>query len=327
MSSLAVSAVPYAVQPYAARRASGVGAGMRLSAATFGSPSVRRANGGAEASVVPAALRTRAWYRRRAQTPVFEVDRRGAETAERLPRIWVTEPAYDAKAGACVGREYVGVYPCGPDEGGWRAFEAAERYCGEAAACDQAQEALRVECFRAAEILYLHAAQRGNAEACMKLAELYLDDACRGRYWKGSLEGRARHHAGFPPVERGIAWLFRAAERGHAQACCRLGDMLAEGRNCAQDPARAYGLFRRAYDAAAFEGESAQAGAAALRLATCHERGRGCAFSFEVAQSWYRIGVEHFQEAFDEGAWGVKRDLDRARKGARRMAQEISGLY
>ncbi|MDO4290937.1 MAG: hypothetical protein Q4C41_06890 [Eggerthellaceae bacterium] len=327
MTSLAVSVAPYAVRPCDSRRMGGVSAGMRLSAAIFGSPSARRANGGAEASVVPAALRTRVWYRRRAQTPVFEVDRRGAEASERLPRVWVTEPAYDARTGAYVGREYVGVYPSGPDEGGWRAFEAAERYSGEAAACDQARKSLRVECFRAAEILYLHAAQRGNVEAYMKLAGLYLGDACCGRYWKGALEERARHYASFTPVERGIAWLFRAAEHGHAQACCRLGDMLAEGKSCAQDPARAYGLFRRAYDVAAFEGESAQAGAAALRLATCHERGRGCAFSFEVAQSWYRIGVEHLQEAFDEGAWGVKRDLDRARKGARRMAQEISGLY
>ena len=327
MTSLAIPAVPYAAQPCPSRRARGVSAGMRLSAAVFGSPSARRANGGAEASVVPVALRTRAWYRRRAQAPVFETDRRGVESLERLPRIWVTEPAYDARAGAYVGREYVGVYPSGHDQGGWRAFEMAERYSGEAAACDQAKEALRVECFRAAEILYLHAAQRGNVEACVRLADLYLDDACHGRYWKGVLEGRARHHASLTPAERGLAWLFRAAALGHAQACCKLGDMLAEGKGCAQESARAYELFRRAYDAAMREGESAQAGVAALRLAACHERGRGCPFSFEVAQSWYRISVEYLWDAFDGGAWSIKRDLDQAQKGMRRMAQEISGLY
>ncbi|WP_172137101.1 tetratricopeptide repeat protein [Adlercreutzia sp. ZJ473] len=329
-SAAACTLAPYAVQPYRARRASHLSAAERLSAAMFGSPSARRANGGAQTSFMPRALRTRAWRARRASTPVFEVDRKGAEASERLPRIWVTEPAFDERTGAYLGRAYVGVYPCDSDRGGWRALELAERYCGEARGCEgAAAEILRTECFRAAEILYLHAAQRGNVEACAKLGLLYLGDLRDAARWKGLLEQRARHAACAAPEERAFAWLMQAALRGHAEACCALGDLLVEGRGCAVDLPRAYRFYRRAFDAAAHKGASAraQAGAAALRLARCHELGLGCAHGFDVALSWCRMAADLLGQAVEDGSWRYKRQLHEARTGVRRMRQETSGAY
>lgn len=315
-----------------ARRGNGVGVGLRMANALFGSPSVRRANGGAETSMVPVRLRSTSWHARRAQTPVYEVELQGRSAFERLPRIWVTEPVYDARTGKLVGRDYVGCYPHDADAGGWRALELADRYLGEAQGYDSSDGRvscmLRAECFRAAEILLLHAASRGNDEAWMKLASLYERDLCEGRYWKGALEGRARHALDVPLDERAAACLAQAASRGHAEALLRLGDLVASAGDSSA-LARSYGMFRRSFDAACsfLEDHCACAGMAALRLGRCHELGRGCSFSFKKAQAWYRIAAEYLGEAYESGEWKCKRALGEARMGVRRMAQEMNGGY
>ena len=332
MTSIAVCAkAPYTVQPYSARRARHISGSERLSAMLLGSPSVRRANGGSEAGFLPRALRTASWYARRAQTPIFEIDRLGSPVAERLPRIWITEPAHDERTGAYVGRTYVGVYPCDHDHGGWRALELAEHYCGEARTYEGAYaRTMRVECYRAAEILLLHSAWRGNVEACARLGALYMNDACEGAYWKGLLEQGARHAVCAAPDERAFAWLSHAALHGHAQACCNLGDLLSSGRGCTCDLSRARQLYRRAYDACVRKGDvgsRAQAGEAALRLARCSERAWGCAQSFEAALSWYRIAEDLLKCAVEDGAWSCKRSYSQATTGVRCMLQEINGCY
>lgn len=321
------------------RRASRVSGVERLSQALFGSPSIRRAHGGADASLVPPALRSQAWRRRRRETPVFEIDRRGSESDERLPRIWVSEPVFDECTGDYAGRVYVGAYPNGSDRGGWRAFELAGRYLGEALGCDAAASALRVECMRAAEILYLHAAHRGNVEALVKLAGIYGQDACCGRYWKGVLEQRARHGFEASADERMIACLAQAAALGSGEACWKLADAVKAGRACAQDKARAFLLYRRAFACAggdtwgrisvsAMESvDVAQAGVAALRLGASYERGWGCSQSFEVARSWYRIASDLLDEALEEGSWRFKKERSEAHGGVARMDQEICGCY
>lgn len=327
------------------RRAGGVGVGLRVVNALFGSPSIRRANGGAESSVLPQVLRAGVWCERRAQTPVFAVDRRGTEGSERLPRVWVTEPVHDVETGALVGRAYVGSYPTDPDRGGWRALELADRYFGEALGYEEADEltgraagsgvvgasdarAMRVECFRAAEVLLLHAARRGNDEACLRLAHMYQHDLCEGRYWKGALEHRARHAHEASREQRAAACLAQAASHGKAEALWRLGDVLAR-MGGERNLSCAYDLFRRSFDLACrpVSANNACAGQAALRLGRCHELGRGCGFSFKKAQSWYRIATEHLEEACGSGEWECKRALHDAHVGAHRMAQEMSGRY
>lgn len=308
-----------------------VSAGERAAYALFGGPSARRASGGAETSLLPRSLRGRRWRQRRERTPVFAVDHRGGEQAERLPRIWVTEPVYDGRAGAQGGRVFVGAYPAGPDEGGERAFELASRYAGEARSCDGARREAdrRIACWQAAEILYLHAAARGHAGACLCLAELYEADRCAGAYWRGALEERAAHAASAHPADRAYAWLVRAVEQGSPRACVLLGDKLACEAAGACGDARAVALYLRAADVLAADDEVASelAGETALRLARCCAWGRGCELSFERALRWYEHAAAHLAEAFDAGSWGCKRSLVEARRGVARMRQELSGAY
>lgn len=306
------------------RRAEGVTWGQRAARAVFGSPSVRRANGGAEASFVPRVLRGARWHRRREDTGVFAIDRQGAEESERLPRIWVSEPAEGA------GRTFVASYPSGPDRGGWRAFELAEVYFAEALGlAGEEQRARRVDCYRAAEILLLHAAARGSVGAHCRLGVIYADDLCEGSYWRGLLECRALHAADTPLDERAYRHFSFGALHGHGECCWRLGELVAAGRGCAPDAARAVSLYRQAFDLenGRIDEDRAQTGNAALRLARAFERGRGCEQSFRRARTWYRVAAIGLGAAFDAGQWHFKRERLEARRGIARMAQEIAGCY
>lgn len=309
----------------AGRRAEGVTFMQRTARAVFGSPSVRRANGGAEASFVPQVLRGARW-RRRQSAPVFAVDRRGGEDAERLPRLWVSEPALDGGA----ARTFVGAYPSGPDRGGWRALELAEVYFAEALGlAGEDEHRRRIDCYRAAEVLLLHAAARGNVTAHWRLGIIYEGDLCEGEYWQGLLECRALHSADTPCDERAYRHFSFGALHGHGECCWRLGDLVAAGRGCAADGGRALTLYRRAFDLeSGSAGEDrASTGNAALRLARAYELGRGCEQSFRRARTWYRLAAIALGAAFDAGQWHFKRERLEARRGVSRMAQEIAGCY
>ena len=307
------------------RRATAVTLAQRAARAVFGTPSVRRSNGGAEASFTPRVLRGPSWRARRAATGVFAVDRQGAEATERLPRIWVSEPAVDGP-----GRTFVAAYPAGPDRGGWRAFELAEVYFAEALGLvGDEHRARRIDCYRAAEILLLHAAARGSVGAHCRLGIMYADDLCEGDYWRGLLECRALHAADTPLAERAYRHFSFGALHGHGECCWRLGELVAAGRGCAPDAARAVSLYRRAFDLenGRIDEDRAQTGNAALRLARAFERGCGCEQSFRRARTWYRVAAVALGAAFDAGQWHFKRERLEARRGVARMAQEIAGCY
>lgn len=311
------------------RRASHVSAFERLCACAFGSPSARRANGGAESSFAPSGAFS-SISRRRAETPVFEVDRRGVEAGERLPRIWVSEPCFSGRDGALSGRVFVGVYPNGPDASGARALDLANRYLGEAHACSSDEHVRRSACFRAAEILLLHAAERRNVEAYGLLAWIYEHDACEGVYWAGELESRAAHGRALVPAQRALEWRMKAAARGHAPSCCALARSLARLDAAPGEQLRAYRLYRRVCDGAVLGSRScseADFGVAMLGLARCSELGIGCAQSFHDALEGYRIAYRLLAASLDAGAWSLKRAVCEARSGVARMAQEIDGRY
>lgn len=307
------------------RRAADVTLAQRTARVLFGSPSVRRANGGADASFMPRVLRGPQWRSRRRKTPVFAIDRKGSECAERLPRIWVSE----AVAGE-EGRAFVATYPVGPDRGGARAFELAEIYFSEALGlAGEAYRDRRIDCYRAAEILLLHAAQRGNVAAHCRLGIIYEGDLCEGRYWRGLLECRALHAFDTPCGERAYLHYAYGALHGHSECCWRLGDLLAAGRGCIADPARAVALYRQGFDAENGRADEDRAitGSAALRLARAFELGRGCEQDFRRARTWYRLAAISLGAAFDAGQWHFKRERIEARRGIARMAQELAGCY
>lgn len=309
------------------RRSNAVTFAQRAANAVFGSPSVRRANGGADASFTPRVLRGAAWQRRREGNGVFAVDRKGAEAAERLPRIWVSEAIADPDG---AGRAFVASYPSGSDRGGWRALELAEIYVAEALGLvGEEHRRRRIDCYRAAEILLLHAAQRGCAAAHCRLGIIYEGDLCEGEYWRGLLESRALHSADTPCDERAYLHFSYGALHGHGECCWRLGDLVAAGRGCTANEARALDLYRRAFhvESGRLDEDRASTGNAALRLARAYECGRGGEQSFRRARSWYRLAACALGAAFDQGQWHFKRERLEARRGVARMAQEIAGCY
>lgn len=312
-------------------RSAQVGVIARASNAVFGSPSASRANGLREASFVPAPLRTSSWRRRRAETPVFAVDAEEARATGKLPRIWVSERAYDTRSGRIDGREFVSCYPNGADPSGRKALALASACFAEAIGYAEDRDLItRRDCFRAAEILYLHAAARGCVEASLKLGAIYAADLCEGLYWNwgGECESDAACRMGCLPLQaQALERYSFAAVRGNAEACWQLGDMVLQGRGCLANAERAHSLFMRAYELSASQGDEESLGNAALRLGRLAEKGLGCDFSFKDALTWYRIAADHLGEVLELGAWHYKRAYHEAAAGERRMRQELSGGY
>lgn len=185
--------LPFIVMPET--RARGVSWAARLATALFGAPNVRRANGilSTRFDVAGTLCRVLALFGRRRTVPVFSVDRVGAPVSEALPRIWLSERVSNTRRDD--GRRvFVECYPTAPDKGGNLALELGDRYLGEGLSpASMSTAAERVECCRAAEILYLHGVQRGNRTAAARLKAIYDRDLGRGRYWTGYLESRAKH--------------------------------------------------------------------------------------------------------------------------------------
>ena len=267
--ALALPAEDVASSVAAPARAREVGWAQRAANVLFGAPSARRACGGAETSFTPKVLRNEKWRRRRETGSVFAVDRKGGAGEGGLPRIWVSEPAPDGR-----GRTFVASYPCGADRGGWRALELAEVYFSEALGLPgEEHRRRRVDCYRAAEMLLLHAAARGSIGAHCRLGVIYEGDLCEGAYWDGLADRQALHKADTPCDERAYLHFSFGAYHGHGECCWRLGDLVAAGRGCASSAARAFSLYRRAFDleSGRIDEDRASTGNAALRLARAFE--------------------------------------------------------
>lgn len=186
-------------------RAHGVSIANRTCNLLFGSPNWRRGFGVVSSKcefalvldrvigVVGSAMGAKSSDSGPKSAPVFSIDRRGVSIGERLPRIWLSERAYNTEYDN--GRRvFVECYPAGPDVDGARALELAEGCLGEGAdrrGVLARQE--RLECFKAAEILLMHSVMRGNRVAVSRLTALYCNDLCNGDYWQPYIVERARH--------------------------------------------------------------------------------------------------------------------------------------
>ena len=159
---------------------------------------------------------------------------------------------------------------------------------------DPADHKKRVDCFRAAELLYCHSAGRGNAMANLNLGYVYSYDRCEGNYWvdplsQWTLEGEWRA-ADYPREERAFECLSIAAGAGIPEACYKLGDMYKHGAGCEPDGAEAFRWYVRASELAVHE-HPVILGSIALRLGGCYEEGLGCRQDFERALEWYENAV------------------------------------
>lgn len=81
----------------------------------------------------------------------------------------------------------------------------------------------------------------------VRLGYVYAYDRCEGRYFR-SYYNNFGEVPPKPDTDVLAYECFRhAAEAGIAEGCYKLGDMLAEGRGCAADHAKALDMFLRAY--------------------------------------------------------------------------------
>lgn len=329
--SMVRSVMPLRMMP--GNSADAVSVVARAVRALFGSPSFLRANGMREtglAAKASAAARGRA----RSEVPVFQIDRKGSLLGEGLPRVWLSEEAPGER-----GRKMVCSYPNGRDAGGRRALALAELRFAEGLARFGTDEALG--CFQAAELLYLHACERGSVEAYTRLGVLYAFDLCCGSYWRCALSSHAKH-AAESVVQKAQRALRRAAARGSAEAKWRLGDLVSAGVGCEANEALALSLYRGSFcraagatlpqvDAAgdapavldAVSGAQASlehAGCAAARIARCKERGSGCARDIAGAHAWYSAAAALLDSCVGSGSWFYADELAQAEQGAVRTS-------
>jgi len=269
--------------------------------------------------------------------PIFEIAS-GKDTTypngDKLPPIWVTEPVVDDN-GDVVGRTYAMPYPYfdhkfpfpgHADEQGEDALYYGACYYNEGMNfTDSADREKRIDCFRAAEVFYRHAAGRGNAIAYLNLGYVYSYDRCEGRYWRDSqtLNTAEDYKRPYPREERAFECFKTAAEADICEACYKLGDMYKRGVGCEHNAREAFRWYMRASEVVGHEAPVIL-GSVALRLGECYEEGIGTPVSFDRALAWYRKAVDCLSAAVEAGEVWYAKALTSARAGAKRCEQEMT---
>lgn len=253
---------------------------------------------------------------------------------DKLPGIWITEPIFNDEGGSD-GRTYVMAYPYADhehpfpgddDEDGNDALFYGGGYYDEGMSyTDPADHEKRIECFQAAELLYRHAAGRGNAVASLCLGYVYSCDRCEGRYWRDpmTLETEEDYRRPYPRKERAFECLSEAAEADIPEACYKLGDLRKCGIGCEPNAAEAFRWYVRASELATHE-RPVILGSIALRLAGCYEEGFGCALDFSKALEWYKKAAAGLEFAVENGETWYEKALAGARAGVKRCQQEVA---
>lgn len=262
--------------------------------------------------------------------PVFEIDPSWYASDSPVPFIRITDRVFD-DAGDCLGRTYVMRYPLEEEtdpDGDIALSLGADYYREGMGYSDQKDRETRIRCFQAAEILYLHAALKGNAIAYANLGYVYSYDRCEGDYFvdRRSLETAADQQRPYPRDRRAFECFSYAAEHGDAEACYKLGDMYKRGVGCKADASEAFAWYAKAFEL----GDDYQAsvwGSAALRLGDAYANAFGCEHSFEQALRYYRQAEIGLDIAVRSGDHFYRRALANARSAIKRIEQELDGRY
>lgn len=269
--------------------------------------------------------------------PVFEVNfdsMTDYPNGDRLPGIWITEPIL-TDDGGYDGRTYTMAYPywdqgfpfpASGDEYGEDALYYGGCYYDEGMGyTDSGDREKRVDCFRAAEILYRHSAGRGNVVANLCLGYVYSYDRCEGRYWRDPvmLKTDEDYRRPYPREERAFECFEIAADTGISEACYKLGDLFKQGVGCSPSTTEAFRWYMRASELAVHE-RPVILGSIALRLGGCYEEGFGCGQDFVRALGWYEKAVSGLEFAVDNGDAWYEKALAEARTGAKRCRQEVT---
>jgi TPR repeat protein len=182
--------------------------------------------------------------------------------------------------------------------------------------------------------------QLGNIQALVNLGYIYEYDRCEDRYWecfladvRGDCSGKCRKTskrnrkcAVFSREQRAFEYFEKAYRNGNSEAAFKLGDRYAKGIGCEQDVARAFALYKEAYDSGRYE-EASVWGSAAHRIAGCYEAAKGCELDFEKALEFYKVAEVGLDEAIREGHHYYSKSLSDTRKAIKRIKQELHGVY
>lgn len=269
-------------------------------------------------------------WRIRTDAPVFEIDQAWYGSDSPVPFIWITRRVFDENDD-CLGRTYIMTYPFEeePDPDGNIALSYGADYYREGMSYSAAEDReTRIQCFQAAEILYLHAAAKGNAIAYANLGCVYSYDRCEGRYFVDHRfsETEEDYLRPYPREQRAFECFSYAAEHGDAEACYKLGDMHKRGIGCEANASKAFKWYAKAFELSNEEQPSVW-GSAALRLGDAYENARGCEHSFEKALGYYRQAEIGLDIAVRSGDYFYKRVLVNVRSAIKRIEQEIDGRY
>lgn len=266
--------------------------------------------------------------------PVFEISfdiETNYPNGDKLPGVWISVPMEDEE-GNSLGRSCTKLYPftfpgiASEDVDGEEALYFGGCYYDEAMGyIDFLDRQKRIDCFRAAELLYRHSAGRGNAVANLCLGYVYSYDRCEGRYWRNPIasETEQDYEQPYPREERAFECFSIAAEAGIPEACYKLGDLYKHAMGCVFDADEAYRWYVRASELAMHVDNPVVLGSIALRLAGCLEEGFGCKQSFSCALQMYRSSVAALDVAVNVGESWYEKALANARAGVKRCEQEL----
>jgi TPR repeat protein len=243
----------------------------------------------------------------------------------------MTKPFYDLETEQLVGRTSVDCYTPDADDGGWDALRFGAEYYQEGLTyVDLADKEKRLDCFRAAEIFYLHSAQLGNVQALVNLGYIYSYDRCEGQYFEFLMsESWKRAHTDtqrYPIEDKAFEYFAKAYEQGSNEAAYKLGDAYTRGVGCKKDLPKAFELYVASYENGK-EDESYIWGSAAYRLAACYESAKGCDLNFAKALEYYLIAETGLSDALRRGDSYYQKNVSNTRKAIKRLRQEISGGY
>lgn len=270
---------------------------------------------------------------------IFSIDLHWRREWQPLPSILVTEPTIESRALEDSDELYLvphgGRFPLlrfpdespGPLGGTARAF--ANSYFMEGLSTPvRENRGKRIDCFRAAELLFLHAVARGDLKSHVGLGQIYVRDRCEGHYFD-ALNNNLLADFTLPEsvvAQKAYDHFSYAASKGDIEGAYLLGDLLREGHGCSADLPGAFECYCYANDLLS-KRESPHPilrGNIALRLGRAFEGAEGCGTDFEAALHWYEIAADALGDAVDSGVLYFHTEYGQAKRGLARMRQELA---
>ena len=186
----------------------------------------------------------------------------------------------------------------------------------------------RIDCFRAAELLYLHAAARGDIRSHSGLGKIYANDYAEGHYFD-AIKNNLFANLVLPKEEiraKAYQHMSYAAAHDDIEGSYLLGDLLREGIGCDVDMDAAFQSYQKAWQLTQRMMRPSEAflGSSAWRIARAYEEGEGCPCDYDAALQWYETANLNLEISVDSGAWYLDIERAGAKRGLLRMRQEIA---